>query len=146
MGEYYPIGHDTPESLYDVALASSTRPITAFLYGGIGDARNLFQSLVKIAAQDRKVKENDRKHYHFTIVDIKAASIARNIVVLFLLSDLGELSGDESEMKKSNILLCVFYTYLSAIMPGQLYDMLQDTIAKAETALKEDTLPAYISK
>lgn len=127
------------------ALSSSPRTKISFLFGGIGDARNLFQTVIKIAEQDRKTKEQERKHYHFTIVDLKAPAIARNLVLLMLLDGLAQLA-DAAEMRSSKLLLCVFYTQLSTIMPQSVYNTLQETLAQAETALKEGSLPSYISK
>ncbi|SMY21890.1 unnamed protein product [Zymoseptoria tritici ST99CH_1A5] len=71
--EFYPIGHDTPESLWDASLSRSPRDTISLLFGGIGDARNLFQTLVEIARHEAQKKDIERKKYHFTIVDLKAA-------------------------------------------------------------------------
>lgn len=143
--EYYPIGHDTPESLFDAKLCSSPRSTVSFLFGGIGDARNLFQTLVHIATQDRKTnKQNGRKFYHFTIVDIKSSAIARDLVILLLLDELSELVDNTDKAIGSNTLLCLVYTFFSSIMPASLHNLLQEKIAQAKNALEEDTLPSYI--
>jgi len=141
--EYYAIGHDTPESLFDETLGSSPRHRISFLFGGIGDARNLFQSIIEIAAHEGKYKKKKSlKEYYFTIVDIKSAAIARNLVVLMLLDAL--LAHGAPPEKSRKILLCIFYTYLSSIMPSNLHEVLQEKIGEAKLALENGALPPFI--
>lgn len=134
----------TPESLFDETLGSSPRQRLSFLFGGIGDARNLFQSIIDIAAHEGKYKtKKSRKEYYFTIVDIKSAAIARNLVVLMLLDT--SLADGAPHEKSRKILLCIFYTYISSIMPSNLHDVPQEKIGEAKLALENGTLPPFIN-
>jgi len=90
------------------------------------------------------VKKGNHKNYHFTIVDIKSAAIARDLVVLMLLDELSELAHDDARAKSSLVLLCLSYTYLSAIMPSSLHEMLQEKISEVKDALEKDNLPPFI--
>jgi hypothetical protein len=131
--EYYVVGRDTPESLCDSALSASPRQRLSFLFGGIGDARNLFQTIIEVAAHERDSKRKETyKDYHFTIVDIKSVTIARNLVILMLLDELSKLVHDTARAKSSKILLCIFYTHLSLIMPNSLLEVLQRKLGKQE--------------
>jgi hypothetical protein len=143
--DYYVVGHDTPESLCDSALSASPRQRLSFLFGGIGDARNLFQTIIEVAAHERDSKRKETyKDYHFTIVDIKSVTIARNLVILMLLDELSKLVHDTARAKSSKILLCIFYTHLSLIMPNSLLEVLQRKIGEARTAPEKGTLPLFI--
>jgi hypothetical protein len=75
-------------------------------------------------------------------VDIKSAAIARNLVVLMLLDAL--LAHDVPPEKSRKILLCIFYTYLSSIIPSNLHEVLQEKIGEAKVALENGTLPPFI--
>jgi hypothetical protein len=77
-------------------------------------------------------------------VDIKSPAIARDLVVLMLLDELSELAHDAAKAKSSKILMCLFYTYLSAIMPSTLLEVLQVRIGEARNALEKNTLPPFI--
>lgn len=101
----------------------------------MGDARNMLQSIIEIADHERSSKnKEDQKDYHFTIVDIKSPAIARDLVVLMLLGELSELARDAAKAKASKVLMCLVYTYLSAIMLSSLHEVLQDKIGKAKNA------------
>lgn len=132
--EYYAIGHDTPESLFDVTLGSSPRKRLSFLFGGIGDN--------KAAHEGKSKEEDDRKEYYFTIVDIKSAAVARDLVVLVLLDGL--LAHGVPREKSGKILLCLFYTCFSSIMPSNLHEVLQEKIGEAKNAPENGTLPPFI--
>jgi Domain of unknown function (DUF4470) len=50
----------------------------SFIFGGIGDARHLFASLEDLL---ESCDAPNVKRFHFTMVDIKAVVIARNLVM-----------------------------------------------------------------
>jgi hypothetical protein len=79
-----------PDSPSRIKLAETSSPLS-FLFGGVGDGRHLFASLLDIADQLRALPESRQQQQgsiHFTLLDIKAAVIARNLVVLALLERL----------------------------------------------------------
>lgn len=77
-------------------------------------------------------------------MDIKSAAIAPDIVVLMLLDELSDVSNDIAKAKSRKILLCLFYTYLSSIMPNSLHELLQEKIGEARDALEKGTLSPFI--
>ncbi|KJX96528.1 putative tetratricopeptide-like protein [Zymoseptoria brevis] len=124
----------------------NTADTTSLLFGGIGDARNLFQTLVEIARHEAKKKDIERKKYHFTIIDLKAACIARILVVVMMLEELSQSQEDEKQLPQNRLLHCLFYTLLSPLMPAKIYDVLQTQISRAVEALEgQGGMPDYLS-
>ncbi|KAK5131715.1 hypothetical protein LTR08_000603 [Meristemomyces frigidus] len=124
--EYFHFGHDTPESLYGVndEVLRTERKKISFLFGGIGDARNLHRTM-------------DGKCFHFTVVDHKPAAIARDILVLLMLDEISKNASVHAlEDNQMIAIICLYYTYLAPIMPDWVYHMLQTYIAKAMSALE----------
>ncbi|KAK4616114.1 hypothetical protein CLAFUW4_10042 [Fulvia fulva] len=134
--EYFPIGHEEPTSLYDASMLSEEREsLSFFFFGGIGDARHLYQTLVELGEETRSSKSRI-KEVHCTIVDIKASSIARNVVIMLLLDEATSLVDDRELLKMSALLPCLFYTYLCELIPTHLYGMLQQRIKRAIKILR----------
>lgn len=130
--EYFVFGDDVPESLYEAKLAEPTRDKMAFMFGGIGDGRNLLASLATIMADMGMGKlKRGSKSFHFTIVDIKPAVLARNILILQLLFDMVETPNTNSSASVNASMRCLYYTYLAPIMPAPVHDTLQQKIRDA---------------
>jgi hypothetical protein len=140
--EYYVVGHDTPESLYDSKLADSGRKKISLLFGGIGDCRNVYTTFMHILMHRTKGKLKDRS-FHFTLVDIMPAVIARDLVVFLLLDDLSKIISrvSMSRSERDLLLQCLYYTYLSPIMPGRLAAVLQARIQRAIDILEDKQPP-----
>ncbi|KAM0716120.1 hypothetical protein Q7P37_008634 [Cladosporium fusiforme] len=120
--EYYVIGHDSPESLYDSTLADT------FMH--------IFTDRLKGKLKDQ--------YFHFTLVDIMPAVIARDLLVFLLLDDLSKTIRTKRS-ERSLLLQCLYYTYLSPIMPGRLAAILQARIQCAIDILEDKQLPpAYL--
>ena len=77
--------------------------------------------------RDRMQGKLKGRSFHFTLVDIKPAVIARDLVVFLLLDDLSKIART-STSKRFLLLSCLYYTYLSPIMPGRLAAILQARI------------------
>ncbi len=109
------------------------------MFAGIGDARNLWQTLLHIS-EDARNGKLDGELFHITIVDIQPAALARDLVVLLLLDRIG------SDSRGSDIFLaCLYYTYLAPLMPPRLYGVLQDHIQQAVDMLEgRHSLPLYL--
>ncbi|KAK4548293.1 hypothetical protein LTR36_010163 [Oleoguttula mirabilis] len=144
--EYYVLGHDTPTSLYDKSLLESGRDTISMMFGGIGDARHLHMTLGDIHDQENRASGRRPKSFHFTIVDIKAAAIACDLLVLLMFDELADSEADRSKAERSNMVQCTLvYTYLAAIMPRRLHNVLQEHIARAIAAMKgEGALPTFL--
>ena len=140
--EYYTVGHDTPESMFDESLLQTGRQKIALLFAGIGDARNLYNTLLT-AAEDPPL-ESHNKSFHFTIVDIKSAAVARDLVTLLMFNELADhLWRDAKEAGRMSI--CLYYTFIAPTMPNAVYDTLQSKIQEAIDALEgRRALPDFL--
>lgn len=69
--------------MFDAKLAGQGR--VALMFGGIGYARNLFATLTDIVEQEAALSVPRDTSYHFTLVDLKPACIARILVIFTLL-------------------------------------------------------------
>ncbi|KXS97941.1 hypothetical protein AC578_3388 [Pseudocercospora eumusae] len=135
--EYYSVGHDMPESLYTSDLQNTGRKKISLMFGGIGDARNLHCTLLSIVGDEvssgGKIQRLSKvsgigKLYHFTLVDIKPAAIARDLVIFLLLNEIADYEGDMESVIKHKLLPCLYYTYLAPVMPRGVFDVLQKRI------------------
>ncbi|KXT13500.1 hypothetical protein AC579_8619 [Pseudocercospora musae] len=135
--EYYSVGHDTPESLYTSDLQNTERKKISLMFGGIGDARNLHCTLLAICGDELssggKIKRLSKgsgtgKLYHFTLVDIKPAVIARDLVIFLLLNEIANYGRDMESVVKYKLLPCLYYTYLAPLMRRGIFDVLQKRI------------------
>jgi len=141
--EYYVVGHDCPEPLYDSTLAKTGRKKISLLFAGIGDCRNVYTTFMSMFSDRLQGKLEDQS-FHLTLVDIKPAVIARDLVIFLLLDDLSKVTRT-SGPRRSLLQACLYYTYLSPIMPGRLATVLQARIQLAMDILEDkQPLPAYI--
>ncbi|KAI9717305.1 MAG: hypothetical protein M1812_004832 [Candelaria pacifica] len=146
VDEYFSIGHDTisTEDGDDIPPSSSAESQSSFFFGGVGDARHLYATMIRILAREQACPDLPEKKYHFTINDTKAPAIARDILVLLLLHDLSELEDSASD-EGTLILNTLFYLFIAPIMPGYVFDHLQKTISRAiESLNSSNTLPPWI--
>jgi hypothetical protein len=121
----------------------------AFLFGGIGDARHLLQTIQAIASDE--AKSPSTRHYHFTINDIKPEVFARNLLFFMLLGKLAEAL-PPSNAKSANLsksaslaLTTLYYIFIGQLMPPEIHDHLQSVIQLTLERLKQTTtLPQWI--
>ena len=107
----------------------------SLLFGGVGDARNFLMTLIFIGAEAQSKKLPVDKSFHITIVDIKPASIARDLLVFLILDEIAAVK-DSEELWKRRLHYLLYYMYLSPIMPTSLYTLLQSRIRRALDCLE----------
>ncbi|KAJ0329692.1 hypothetical protein COL922a_012788 [Colletotrichum nupharicola] len=123
--EYYAVGHDFAEPLLqlDEPLWELLGPkdTLSFLLCGSGDARHLFISIATLFFQDmmnqRKGKNKAFTQAYFTIIDIKAAALARTLIMF----DMGFRYAAMKTQKMPRIeeaLTVMSYMFSSAFMPS----------------------------
>lgn len=122
--EYYFVGHDTPEPLFEPSMSRIDRKKISLLFGGIGDARHLYMTLIMVGTQVMMRKLPKDKSFHFTIVDLKPATIATDLLILLTLDELAR-TPSEDEISTSTLLHVLYYTYAPLTMPRSAYDSLQ---------------------
>lgn len=139
--QYFTVGHDVPETLYDPELLETGRDKISLLLAGVGDARHLHKSFL-IAGFDSATKD---RCFHFTIVDHKAGVIARDLLVLLMIYEFSQLLDDDEKKANSLIFPLFYYTYIAPIMPPLMHDVLQAKISDAIAILNEpELMPAFL--
>ena len=143
---HFVVGHDDAQSLADDALMlESEGDNLDFLFGGIGDARHFFATLIYLHNAEQRLDAAVRRVYRFTLLDIVPHVIARDLVLLSLLEDLAEIpQGQKSD--REQILLTIVYVYSAPVLPASIYDTMQTTIDKVANAMRESQDAALSSE
>lgn len=115
----------------DGKLLKTQPALTAFIFVGIGDARHFYATLTTIARYEQKVSGAKDKRYHFTLVDLKASALARDLIFFWLLDELSQSSGSTTR----DIAVAMYFIFIGTIMPSGAYKKLQSTITKVIDAL-----------
>ncbi len=125
-GDHSNFGHDTVEARLDKALASASPINLIFFFGGIEDARHLFGIIMRIADHESSAVPQSNRKYHFTINDVKASTLARDLIAFTLLQ---LVASSENPSKEYQTLTTVFYLFCFQVMPAFVYKHLQKTIS-----------------
>jgi hypothetical protein len=119
--EYFSVGHGAPETILTQNMFGSSEKEISGLFCGVGDGRNLLLTLAFIGAVEKNKASG--KKFHFTLLDLKPAVFARDLLLLQLLSDVA------SESKtKSKTLVALSYMFGAQVMPKWAFDRLQHAI------------------
>ena len=113
----------------------------AVLFGGVGDARHVFVTLVDAFRQWESLAGDKSKqfHLHLTLNDINPTVLARDILMLEALQRLGNVvdwNDCSNPQKKEAFQLATMlgYTFFGYVMPPSVYDMqmklIDDLLAK----------------
>ncbi|KAH8594225.1 hypothetical protein B0O99DRAFT_181427 [Bisporella sp. PMI_857] len=119
--EYYSVGHDNAETIFQPQMSKYNQNSYSFLFAGIGDGRNLFATLGYINLMAVSESSLLSKKFHFTLLDIKPAVFARDLLMFRLLLDAAE----ESSTKSSETLVTLSYLFTAQVMPAWAYSRLQ---------------------
>ncbi|KAF8249159.1 hypothetical protein K440DRAFT_599286 [Wilcoxina mikolae CBS 423.85] len=123
LAEYFPQGHDTATAAIQyrdlLKRAREELPLSvSFFYGGVGDARHLYQQLHHIHAYSKeKGKPAAADKFFFAVQDLKPHMIARNVIVFRLLHDLSIAQQKE----RSFLLASIWYVFACDIMPPYVH-------------------------
>ncbi|KAL8866624.1 MAG: hypothetical protein Q9174_006190 [Haloplaca sp. 1 TL-2023] len=133
--EYYAVGHDDICSqVDDVMMQKATDDPTSLFFGGIGDARNLYATLIDITRFEETHKGPSKRKFHMTVNDHKASMLARDLVMFYLLDELSNLIPDGGP-QEVECLTVIFYLFAGAIVPPFVAQKIQDTVKRAYDAL-----------
>ena len=133
--EYYVIGHDNACSQIDKSMFEQCDTSLAVFFGGVGDARNLYATMLGIDKLEKGITGEKTRTYHATINDIKANALARDLVMFHLLDDLAASVGSGEE-NRTELLATIFFLYVGAVIPKYIFDRIQDTIERVVAALR----------
>ncbi|KAJ7452811.1 hypothetical protein FB451DRAFT_1373943 [Mycena latifolia] len=152
--EYFTISHDDVKSMLDKSaellpgagedaiylgrLAHDQLSSLTFLLGGVGDARYVFGTLVGIHEASHRISpaQRDLLRVHITLLDIKEHALARDLVVLFILSKI-MVSTDQTE--KLELQATVFYVYTALVMPSYCHQRFCDAVAEMQAKISQDS-------
>ncbi|KAK9415882.1 putative DUF4470 domain-containing protein [Seiridium unicorne] len=131
--EYFSVGHDGADTLLDDRMADAVQDSYSFLLAGVGDARNVFATLAFISLMGLSKPPLLSKKFHFTLLDIKPAVFARDLLMFRLLLDAAK----ESSEKSSETLVTLSYLFAAQLMPDWSYARLQTAIKNLIGELQE---------
>ncbi|KAJ7173293.1 hypothetical protein C8R46DRAFT_945999 [Mycena filopes] len=158
MLQYYTMGQDEMLSLFDDWGPRDPYPLKintfskarlselSFLFGGVGDARNVYATLVGAHRAYKALPQDKRSamRVHLTLLDIHPSALARDLVVLTLLNDC--MTAGVSSTTVAEIKATLMYTYAGAVMPPYAHARQQKTIKSLMEQLAADPprLPAWL--
>ncbi|KAJ7467818.1 hypothetical protein B0H11DRAFT_1814028 [Mycena galericulata] len=140
MLQYYTIGQDEMLSLFDDwgpkdpnplnigALSKARLSELSFFFGGVGDARNAYATLIGGHRAYKTLPKDKRSamRMHLTLLDIHPSALARDLVVLMLLNDC--MAPNVAPDALAEIKATLMYTYAGGLMPPYAYACQQKTI------------------
>lgn len=142
--EYYVVGHDEACSQIDASMLDQSDRSISILFGGIGDARNMYATLLKVDQLEREFLRLPTRKYHLTINDIKPETLARDLLMFFLLNDLGRIK-ELGENKRRDILTTIFFLYIASVVPQRVSGHIQVTIERVVAALQSGNgIPTWV--
>lgn len=145
--EYYNLGHDDAQSQFEPSIFPKKNARYSFFFGGIGDARHFYATLIAIIQHREEAKDTNK--YHFTINDIKPHTLARDFLILLLIQQLSQIPSapsDADTAKRADILTLLFYIYVGVLFPKWVhthFKQLLVTAGKALTSRNED-FPSWL--
>ncbi|KII91875.1 hypothetical protein PLICRDRAFT_157310 [Plicaturopsis crispa FD-325 SS-3] len=159
--EYYSIGQDQVMSLMDdwgpedpYPLPLNALPVErlseiSFLFGGIGDARHAFGTVIGTHRAWKTLNKSKRNKFklHMTLLDIHPAALVRDLCIMMLIDAL--IEGKQDAVSQVEIKATIFYTYLGVVLPSYCHERLRAVMLDIKARLLTDTpqlrrLPAWI--
>ncbi|KJA21534.1 hypothetical protein HYPSUDRAFT_41905 [Hypholoma sublateritium FD-334 SS-4] len=142
--EYYTFGHDDVHSFLnginhslDYSLDRNKdyadKHVWSFLFGGSGDARHAFGTLVHLSQKFNKaakLRPTNAFEVRLTLMDIHPASLARVIVVISLIQQVLHARLSKDTARTTELFTTLFYVYATYLMPDYCRQIVMDT-AKA---------------
>ncbi len=86
--EYCVVGHDDACPRIDRSMLEDFDDPLSFFFRRIGDARNLYATVLQIDRLEQENTGRRKRTYHATINNIKGGALARDLVMFYLLDDL----------------------------------------------------------
>ncbi|GAM24901.1 hypothetical protein SAMD00019534_080760 [Acytostelium subglobosum LB1] len=168
-GEYFVMGHDQPisalgykiepikkdqyspkdgeltrfEQAHTISLAE--HPQLSFFFGGCNDGRHAIITYADLNRQVSTMPANTKMH--FTLNDIKASSLARNLIFTHLLYSLGANDSIDAIYKDKQVALeasLLYFMYFSVAIPRAIYQRLIQIIDHLLSFTSHDQLPEHI--
>lgn len=121
-------------------MLKKSKQSLAFLFGGIGGARNLYATIIEIDRLERNSRDR-KKTYQATINDVKANALTRDLVMFYLLDESSAMENSRMDTR-TEVSTTMFYLFAGAIMPRAVSVCIRATMHRVITALRtgEDAL------
>eukprot|EP00578_Thalassiosira_sp_NH16_P030003 CAMPEP_0181080430 /NCGR_PEP_ID=MMETSP1071-20121207/2563_1 /TAXON_ID=35127 /ORGANISM="Thalassiosira sp., Strain NH16" /LENGTH=1044 /DNA_ID=CAMNT_0023161907 /DNA_START=65 /DNA_END=3199 /DNA_ORIENTATION=- len=143
--EYYNFGHDVStsllvhpkidaQSIHLKDLTDDELSSLAVLFGGVGDGRHVFATLLDAHYQYTSLPSHQQEKFniHITMNDISAQLLAKDILVFVLAHEMGRLASDCNQaMKESEpffLGVVIMYMTLGHAMPSAVYAKMVERI------------------
>ncbi|KAF8968697.1 hypothetical protein BDZ97DRAFT_324231 [Flammula alnicola] len=154
--EHYTFGHDEIHSLLDRVDAETDefsprietlderhRSRLSYLFGGSGDARHVFGTLIDIVHKLHDASGFESTRVHLTLIDIHPATLARNLVIFALIH---RISLSEDDVEKLELQTTLFYLYLGLAIPEYCNEIFMNVAKTLAIALSPGGagLPAWL--
>ncbi|EFA80371.1 hypothetical protein PPL_07205 [Heterostelium album PN500] len=175
--EYFAVGHDTATSALkgywdeskpveptekdgplprlgedqSARLLFKQHPKLSFFFGGVSDGRHVIYTLADARRQLDDIKGRDDVKLHIVMNDLLPTCLARDILVLSILADLGEAESLESIYTTDNkdrygkLAVLLYYIYCGVVMPSDSFDLLMTRIERLIEQGNTKTLPAWLA-
>ncbi|KAG2023894.1 hypothetical protein CC2G_001500 [Coprinopsis cinerea AmutBmut pab1-1] len=118
--------HDPLTEMRQRDLDSVEKDQLAFLFGGSGDARHVFGTILHAA------NLGWTNQWHMTLVEIHPATVAKTLVIFELLWMIGQATNEE---EKDEIFATLIFMYTTFLLPDYCVDRLIKTSAAVEKRL-----------
>ncbi|KAF9558523.1 hypothetical protein CPC08DRAFT_763920 [Agrocybe pediades] len=155
--EFYRFGHDefqsmltgmvgNPGDAYAVdARRLATKERWSFMFGGSGDARHVFATLIHFYSMTMDHKTQTISA-HMTLIDIHPATLARLAIVLKILHEIVATHRTNDEKKRTELHTTLFYVYTAMLMPEYCRQIVMRIASKLaeEIPKKTNTLPKWL--
>ncbi|KAK0441234.1 uncharacterized protein EV420DRAFT_1769052 [Desarmillaria tabescens] len=144
--EYFkdPQQDENPLVLSQLALSRISK--LAFFFGGCGDARHVFGTLISLHKSFTQLGKNKKKHFrsHLTFLDIHPTTLACDLVLFMFMDDL--IASRNSEEEEAEIKATLFYTYFGVLMPSYCHHRFQCVVKRLINGLQATPpiIPAWI--
>ena len=144
--EYYAVGHDVAEPLFDESISWANQDIS-LLFCGTGDSRNVFLTLLAAAFLPLSKNGPSFKSLHLTLLDLKPAALARTVLIFELMTEYNTLAktGGNSNNKKDIIMASLAFLYVGHVYPSWVQETIQDTLVTLINRLEGDDDSALFS-
>ncbi|KDR74060.1 hypothetical protein GALMADRAFT_269552 [Galerina marginata CBS 339.88] len=152
--EYFRFGHDQIQSFMNGINGSAMDPYAldspqhshqkswSFLFGGSGDARHVFATVIHLADMANEFGLDERLDLltvHMTLMDIHPATLARVIVILAILHQILQTRLSNDKIKRVELHATLFYLYTSMLMPEYCRQIVIDTAKKLAEEIPKGT-------
>ncbi|VUC28940.1 unnamed protein product [Clonostachys rosea] len=127
--EFFSVGHDGSNPFVGFDQLNGDKDL-AVLACGIGDARVLYATIVCAAMV---APESTGKKLHFTLVDVKPAVFARDLLVFHMLVAMRS----QDDEKREETSWAIAYVFAGQVMPAWAYETVRESISALITTLED---------